>query len=197
MQQLVPHLGHIRAEGELRWAVQRLLVGEVRCGVDVDDTDDIRVEHPVAFEFMGEQLLTHQLVQRFGEQIVEPEQIGTRRAVGANEERLIAFAPLQVLGQVGLEQAVGLGVPPFDQHELGEAPNGAVQERRVDAGALAAAYGPPVARFTEVVGWADVLERQVAIWFDLQHFGDARVPRNPELREQFERTDPNLGQHGV
>ena len=122
---------------------------------------------------VGQQLLADQLVERLVEQELEREQVAADRTCGVGDRGAVALEPHRVPRRVGRAHPVGLGVLPLHQHELDDTVDGAVQERRVDAGAVRAADALAAGRLAEEVGRADVLERQVAARLDLQHLVDA------------------------
>jgi hypothetical protein len=134
----------------------------------VDDAHAVSAEHPVLLEPVGEQLLAHQLVQRLVQHVGERQ----RGVDGTGRIRPGSAVPLpahRVLRRVGTPSSVGLGVLPLQQHQLGEAIHGPVQERRVDARAVRTPHSFAVGDLAEVVVRADVLEGQVTARLDLQH----------------------------
>ena len=118
---------------------------------------------------MREELLSHQLVQRFLEQFLEGEQFDSYRPVGRRQQTAVPLVSDRVLCRQHGATCVVLGVLPFDKDQLTDPCGGGVYERSIDACAM----GPPnplsIDGFVEVVVGADVLEGEPAPRLDLMH----------------------------
>lgn len=97
------------------------------------DSDHVGTLCQVLLEAPSQQLLPHELVERFVEHPFQVHQIGPKRAVRGVVAIAVPFDSGLVIPRGGLPRGrVLLRVLPFNERELGCAVMGAVGERRVD-----------------------------------------------------------------
>ena len=127
------------AESPVLGSVQRALVGVVLGRQDVQDTDPVGALGAGLFQRVGEELLTHELVDRLVQQQLERQDVSSDRTGWVGHGSAVPAQADRVPLRVGRAAAVGLGVLPLEQHQLGGAVGRAVLERGVHARAVRAA----------------------------------------------------------
>ena len=151
----------------------------------MDDPHPVGALGMALLELVGEELLTHQLVEGLVEQGLEREHVVAHRAVGSGQRGPVPLPTDGVLLRLWRASAVRLGVLPLQQDQLTTAIRAAVREGGVDARAVRAADSAATRYLAEEVGRADVLEGEQPTWLDLQHLVDSE--------ERAERSDDSVG----